>query len=236
MPMALPFFYNEHILPSQSQLALDEDNSRHIVQVLRMDVGEQLIITNGRGSLFTCCISNAHRKKCEVSIQAVQEVAPPATAVSIAISPLKNSARFEWFLEKATEIGVSQIIPLLCKRTEKDVLKPARLQSILISALLQSRQAWLPVLWPATKFKDYIHAVPQNSTRLIAHCLEQEKLSLSHPLPSGEVCMLIGPEGDFTPDEIAYALEQKFAAVTLGHTRLRTETAGIAAAALLCIR
>lgn len=234
--MALPFFYNEHIQSSQSQLALDEDNSKHIVQVLRMEAGEQLIITNGMGSLFTCSISNAHRKKCEVSIQDVKEVAPPAIPVSIAISPLKNSARFEWFLEKATEMGVSQIIPLLCKRTEKAQLKTARLQSIMISALLQSRQAWLPGLWPATKFKDYIHTVPQSSTRLIAHCLEQEKLSLSHQLPSGEVCMLIGPEGDFTPDEIAYALEQKFTAVTLGHTRLRTETAGIAAAALLCIR
>jgi 16S rRNA (uracil1498-N3)-methyltransferase len=153
---------------------------------------------------------------------------------------LKNASRYEWFLEKATEIGVTGIIPLLSDRTEKQHFRQDRMQNILVSALLQSQQTWLPVLYPPTRVEEVIRQAKQEQ-RLIAHCLEEgERRSLAKLVHSTdamtEQLILIGPEGDFTKPEIAGALEHGFLPVTLGETRLRTETAGVAAAALMCIR
>ena len=253
--MALPFFYISSFDSRQTELTLDEDNSRHIVQVLRMQRGDQLQLTDGRGNLLTTAIVEDHKKKCRVQVQAVIQEPPPAKKVFVAMSLLKNASRFEWFLEKATEIGVTAIIPLLCERTERQHFREDRLQNILVSAMLQSQQAWLPSLQAPTSLPAMIDN-PGCDRLFIAHCLEEQKMGLSEAARSVMVqpgqsavaretpdelsgytsqLILIGPEGDFSPKEIAYALQHGFVPVTLGATRLRTETAGIVAATLLCI-
>lgn len=233
--MALPFFYKKDIQPGDTIVVLDEDTSKHVVQVLRMKIAEQVKLTNGKGDIFLCEIISDHRKKCEVTVIETSQIQHPTSQISIAISPVKNNSRFEWFLEKATEIGITEIVPLICERTEKQQLKMERLQGILISAMLQSQQAWLPVLHEATKYVDYIKAAKENSSlqKFIAHCGEDKKASLATIQPSNNAAILIGPEGDFTHKEIELALQSGFEPVSLGETRLRTETAGIVAAVLL---
>ncbi|HRI23479.1 MAG TPA: 16S rRNA (uracil(1498)-N(3))-methyltransferase [Ferruginibacter sp.] len=231
--MALPFFYKEDIQASLASIVLDEDTSKHIVQVLRMQNGEPLQLTNGRGDLFTCEITDNNRKRCSVKILQTSNLKGQSSKITIAISLIKNSSRFEWFLEKATELGVSEIVPLICERTEKTAFKAERMKSILVSAMLQSQQCWLPVLHEPTKFNALVHSSAQQQ-KFIAHCMDDAKRSLTdlnNESLSSKV-ILIGPEGDFTPGEIELALQNNFSGVSLGETRLRTETAGIAAAAL----
>ena len=240
--MPLPFFYTEPVSLSEKIIVLNEENSKHIVQVLRMEAGEQLKLTDGRGNIYTARIADAHKKKCTVIITDHQIAARSTKEICIAVSPVKNSSRFEWFLEKATETGVSAIVPLLCNRTERQHLRQERLQGILISAMLQSQQAWLPVLSEPIKYENYIKSSGNDfQEKFIAHCDQQEKISLKEKIsqPSSfnfqSALILIGPEGDFTKEEIAFALENNFVPVALGNTRLRTETAAIVAATLLCI-
>ena len=237
--MALPFFYVADILPSSLSVILNEETSRHIVQVLRMQNSEQLRLTDGKGSLFVAEITDNNRKKCVVKIVKTTTDSHQTTAnITIAISLIKNTNRFEWFLEKATEIGITAIIPLICSRTEKQHFRQERMQGILISAMLQSQQTWLPVLHAPTKFNEVIKQATQQQ-KMIAHCeAEKSKIQLSQKLanPSTAQLILIGPEGDFTPEEIEQALQNNFIAVALGNTRLRTETAGVVAAALLCAK
>jgi len=237
--MNLPFFYINDYNASQKEIQLNEDTSKHIVQVLRMKEGEKLNFTDGKGNLLTCEIIDGHKKHCEVKIVGSQLTAQDSRKITIAISLLKNANRFEWFLEKATEIGINKIIPLICERTEKQKFKEERAQNILISAMLQSQQCWLPVLHQPIDYKLFLRRqeVMNVSQKFIAHCIEQEKRNLSDlvndSLPSQII--LIGPEGDFTTDEIQLAVQNHFIAVSLGETRLRAETAGIAAATILRI-
>jgi 16S rRNA (uracil1498-N3)-methyltransferase len=234
--MALPFFYKEDIDLTAKTFALNEDTSKHIVQVLRMQNGKPLQLTDGKGNLFTCEIKDDNRKKCVVTVLTTI-TQQPINNVSIAISLIKNNTRFEWFLEKATEIGVTGIIPLLCERTEKTAFKFERMKSILVSAMLQSQQAWLPVLYEPIKFAIFTNQAKQQQ-KFIAHCEdENNKLPLSAKRlnHSSSTLILIGPEGDFTKEEIELALQNNFIPVSLGNTRLRTETAGIVAATLLCM-
>lgn len=231
--MTNPFFYDDTILPGTTSQVLNEETSKHVIQVLRMKKEEQLLLTNGKGYLFSASIESEDRKKCIVKIHHSELLPKPGHTISIAISLIKNSSRFEWFLEKATEIGVSEIIPLICDRTEKQRYRQSRFHNILISSMLQSRQTWLPCLHQATKFKDFIKR-PENQHRFIAHCGDnQHKKLLSSFQPFNSSIILIGPEGDFTNDEIKEAKENNFLPVSLGESRLRTETAGIVAAALL---
>ena len=238
--MALPFFYTEFISSADSIVVLNEENSKHIVQVLRMAEGRQINITDGLGTICTAEIVEAHKKKCTVKIIDTLKQIAPAKKVCIAISPVKNSSRFEWFLEKATEIGVTEIVPLICERTEKQYLKYDRLRGILISAMLQSQQSWLPVLHEPIKFEKFVEENKSNH-KFIAHCEEQNKASLKEitgQLPNEIITqslILIGPEGDFSKEEIAIALQNNFIPISLGETRLRTETAAIVAATLLCV-
>lgn len=233
--MALPFFYSNEVDPSSILLVLDENTSKHVVQVLRMQNGERLQLTDGKGNIYTCEITDNHRKKCSVSVTQRIEISRHAAQICIAISPVKNNSRFEWFLEKATEIGVTQIVPLICERTEKQQLKTERLNGILISAMLQSQQAWLPVLTEPAKFADYVASVRATAglQKFIAHCEDDQKETLAGIVTAKDSTILIGPEGDFTNKEIELALQSGFAAVSLGTTRLRTETAGMVAAVLL---
>ena len=233
--MSLPYFYVPDL--SSDTLTLEEDTSKHVVQVLRMKVDEQLLLTDGKGTKAIATIIDDNRKRCTVKLSDVTQEQPREVSVSIGISLVKNASRFEWFLEKATEIGVTEIIPLLCDRTEKEKFRHDRLQSILISAMLQSQQCWLPVLHQPTAVDKVINeATPQN--KFIAHCLPEKKQQLtsyhSSLIAHHSSIILIGPEGDFTEAEIESALQQGFEPVALGNTRLRTETAGMVAATLLC--
>ena len=234
--MSLPFFYSTSITAGSKQLVLNEDTSRHVVQVLRMQNEEQLQLTDGLGNLFTAEITDNNKKACAVTVLTVKQLPMLQQRVTIAISLVKNNSRLEWFLEKATEIGVSEIVPLLCARTEKQHFKFERMNNILISAMLQSQQAWLPVLHEPVKFTDYLirSSGVQTQNKFIAHCEEESnKVSIPDNRTYPVSAILIGPEGDFTKDEIALALKQNYIPVSLGVTRLRTETAGIVSAVLL---
>jgi 16S rRNA (uracil1498-N3)-methyltransferase len=233
--MQLPFFYISNYNTAQKQIVLDEDTSKHIVQVLRMKAGEQLNLTDGKGSLLTCGIIKDHKRHCEVEVLSSVIYPLSSKKITIAISLLKNNNRFEWFLEKATEIGVSEIIPLICERTEKEKFRFERMQCICISAMLQSQQCWLPILQEPLAFSH--HAIKQfnHQQKFIAHCTEGTKHQLTNQPINQSAIILIGPEGDFTKEEIELAIQNKFLPVSLGETRLRTETAGVVAATLLCL-
>ncbi len=232
--LQLPFFYIDDFDGIQKSLVLNEENSRHIVQVLRMKPLHLLHLTDGKGNLLTATITNGHKKHCAVTIDEIRFIEKSSPQTTIAISLLKNNNRFEWFLEKATELGINTIVPLICSRTEKDKTRTERLQSILISAMLQSRQTWLPELYAPVEFKHFISHEKLNTTpaKFIAHCIENEKQPLQNFSKNNSI-ILIGPEGDFTPEEISLALQNNFLPVSLGSTRLRTETAGVVAATIL---
>jgi 16S rRNA (uracil1498-N3)-methyltransferase len=229
--MALPYFYEPGITRESTTFTLSEETSKHCVKVLRMEIGEQLNLTDGRGNLFTATILSPGKKNTEVKIENTAFTPPAARKVAIAISLLKNNSRFEWFLEKATEIGVSEVLPLICHRTERQHFRFDRMNNILIAAMLQSQQTWLPVLHQPKPFEDILSASYQQ--KFIAHCEEQQKQELKNFPISENVAMLIGPEGDFSSEEINSALQNNYQAVSLGPTRLRTETAGVVAATLL---
>lgn len=231
--MSLPFFYVESI--GEKEIHLDEDTSKHIIGVLRMQKGEEVLLTDGKGKKAQAQIVNDNRKKCIVEISSEQKEEKAGSEVTIAISLIKNSSRFEWFLEKATEIGVSAIIPLICNRTEKEKFRADRMKNILASAMLQSQQSWLPILYDPIDFMDAVKNAHQEQ-KFIAHCIQTNKKQLTSSIAAHQSSIiLIGPEGDFTEKEIQLALDSNFIPVALGNTRLRTETAGIVAASLLKI-
>jgi 16S rRNA (uracil1498-N3)-methyltransferase len=230
--MSLPFFYIDDLRVEKKEVTVDEANSKHIINVLRMAVGDELVLTDGKGKKAYARIIDDNRKKCRVELLRVEEEKMRLPMVAIGISLLKNIARFEWFLEKATEIGVNSIIPLICHRTQSEKFRMDRMQTILVSAMLQSQQSWLPALQEPVRVTDVIKS-SNYPKKLIAHCVSEEKISLNAIRSSDDSIILIGPEGDFTPEEINNALNAGFNPVTLGENRLRTETAGIAAAVML---
>lgn len=229
--LAYPFFYIDNYTGDSSHITLNEINSKHIVQVLRMQNGETLNLTDGLGNLLKAEIQDNHKKQCVVEVKSVDFI-QQKSKVNIAIALIKNNNRFEWFLEKATEIGIVNIFPIITQRTEKISFKFERFHAILISAMLQSQQTWLPTLHTPILFNQFIQSSDfKYHDKLIAHCADGVK----HPIMASSVekLMLIGPEGDFTTDEISTALSYLFHPVTLGDTRLRTETAAVVAAVLL---
>lgn len=228
--MPLPFFFVENL--NEKRIVLDEDTSKHIINVLRMKNGDEVLLTDGKGKKAKAVIVDDNRKKCAVEVMSVEEEKIRDRKIGIGISLIKNSSRFEWFLEKAAEIGVSEIIPLVCKRTEKEKFRFERMQNILISAMLQSQQCWQPVLYEPMEFQKAIHLPFEQ--KFIAHCEDGVKSQLlNQPINQSNQLILIGPEGDFTTGEILLALQNNFIPVSLGNSRLRTETAGIVAVALL---
>ena len=233
--MALPFFYEPTVAASASLFELSEETSKHCIQVLRMRTGERMQLTNGKGGLYTASIAHEDKKHCTVNIESAKQYPVPEKKTTIAVSLLKNASRFEWFLEKATEVGVTEIIPLICSRTEHTRFRFERMQQILISAMLQSQQSWLPVLHEPIKLQALFeeHLATQ---KFIAHCEEDNKTPINSISLSESVLMLIGPEGDFTPEEIRLAIHHAYQPVSLGNTRLRTETAAIVASTFLSIR
>src|SRR5689334_18752732 len=202
-----------------------------------MKKGERLNLTDGKGNLLIAEITDDHKKHCEVKITDSRFTSHDSRTITIAISLLKNSSRFEWFLEKATEIGIQEIIPVICKRTERQKFRDDRMRQILVSAMLQSQQCWLPALHKPIDYELIFRQeeIMHTSQKFIAHCIEEEKRNLSdlvNETLSSQV-ILIGPEGDFTKEEVELAIHNHFDAVSLGDTRLRAETAGIVAATIL---
>lgn len=231
--MELPVFYARGLDATATAYTMDEATSKYCVQVLRREKGQPVLLANGQGQKFSAIITDDNRKKCVVQVTHCETLPKPAPTLRIAIAFTKHAGRMEWFLEKATEIGVHSIIPLLTHRTEKEKFKTERLESILVAAMLQSQQYYLPELAAPVAFETLVQQ-PGVEQRFIAHCLPEQKTPLQQAMQPGQnTLILIGPEGDFTPAEVQLALEQGFQPVSLGNTRLRTETAGMVACVLM---
>ncbi|MDG1743323.1 MAG: 16S rRNA (uracil(1498)-N(3))-methyltransferase [Polaribacter sp.] len=226
----MQLFYNSEISIETKQITFDKIESKHIVRVLRKKENDILKITNGKGYLFDVKISFANDKKCLADIVAVTEKKNPRNYyLHIAIAPTKNNDRMEWFLEKATEIGIDEITPIICKNSERRIVKLERFEKIIQSAMKQSLKFTLPKLNEPRKFSDFINQNLDGKI-CIAHCEKQEKKLLKSVIDASEkVTVLIGPEGDFSSDEINKALMKKIIPITLGKSRLRTETAALVA-------
>jgi 16S rRNA (uracil1498-N3)-methyltransferase len=234
--MELPFFYLADIPPNANELVLPEETSKHIVSVLRMQEGDDLQLTNGQGKILRASILKAHKKSCILKTIEVLHSVDSRKPVTLAISLLKNPSRFEWMLEKVTEIGIRTVIPFISQRTERQHFRADRMKNILVSAMLQSQQSWLTEISEPVSFTEVIKA-GDCENKYIAHCLPDLRTSLRQDADkSASSIILIGPEGDYSPTEISAAMELGYTPVTLGDTRLRTETAGVVAATLLSIR
>ena len=215
---------------------LPEEESKHCIRVLRLKTGDAVHITDGRGNLHECRILEDHAKRCSVGIVSTQHSpARSGSRVHIAIAPTKNIERFEWFLEKATEIGIDEITPLYCEHSERNVLKPGRLERVIVAAMKQSLKSWLPVLHPPVVFEKFIR-LPREGQTLIAYCGTGREQHLREIYrPGSDATVLIGPEGDFTPVEVELAISLGYVPVSLGDSRLRTETAGVVACTMLTV-
>ena len=217
-------------------LTLGEEDSKHCVKVLRMGEGDTIEVVDGNGNLYTCRISMAHPKRCAIEVLDMEQQPPHwGHRIVLAIAPTKNLDRIEWLVEKCVEMGVDRIIPLRCHNSERTVLKTERLKKIMVAAMKQSLKATLPQLDEMTSIMDVI-AEGVEGTRCIAYCdamlpREQRRTLPSVYRPGSDVMVLIGPEGDFSPEEVQAATTAGFVPVTLGESRLRTETAGLMAVA-----
>lgn len=231
--MSVPYFFEPLIAIGMTQFTMSETSSKHCIQVLRMEVGEHLEITNGQGGLFHATILVAHKKNALVSITKAIQTDRPKQQLHLGISLLKNAVRLEWLFEKATEMGITNITPLICERTIHERFKTERMQQIIQSAMIQSQQTWLPVLSAPMPFQQFIEQAV-TAQKLIAHCEPLHKASIKSIVASEDLVLLIGPEGDFAPSEIEAAIAKEFIPIDLGPTRLRTETAGIFA--LSCLK
>ncbi len=217
---------------------LSEEESKHCVRVLRLSEGSPIHITDGRGNLFHCQVTQANPKRCEVEVvELFAEYNRLPYRLTMGVAPTKNTDRYEWFLEKATEIGVSEIYPLLTKHSERKVLKHEREERVITAAVKQSLKAYHPKLHPLTSIKELL-AAPFDGDKFIAHCEPcDEKRPLPELLLAGrDVLILIGPEGDFSKEEIALARENGFREISLGSQRLRTETAAVVATTMVAIK
>jgi len=211
---------------------LIDDEARHCSKVLRKRTGDIIAFTDGKGYFYKGQLLNVSKDKCKIAILEKNKADEKPYKLSIAISPVKNPARFEWFVEKAVEIGVDSIIPLICKRTEKKNIKTSRIQNIIISASKQSLKAKFPALNPPVSFDEFISNVdPQNT--FLAHLNEDSVYLGKIEKPEDEIVLLIGPEGDFADEEISKAIDLGIKPVTLGSSRLRTETAGVVACQII---
>ena len=225
----MQLFYNPDITESDSSFTFSKDESRHITKVLRKSVGDILHITNGKGWLFLAEIVIADHKNCSANITKSTYHKPKSYNLHLAVAPTKMNDRYEWFLEKATEISVDSITPIICQNSERKVIKKERFEKIIQSAMKQSLQYHLPKLNDTISFKSFIDQ-KHDGQLFIAHCENADRKSLKSQIePNNDITSLIGPEGDFSTDEINIALQQGFQPVTLGDTRLRTETAAIVA-------
>lgn len=220
------FFSND---TKGANLFLDAEESRHLQQVLRLKIGDELEVVNGKGELFQCQIVELRKRSTELKIIHHTQVESTPNTLWMAVAPTKNINRWEWFLEKATEIGIGRITPLLCKNSERKVLKRDRQERILKEAMKQSKQLFLPQLDELSTFDELLQQVKEEE-KFIAHCYDGKKESLKNLHEKGKKALiLIGPEGDFDLTEVEKAMANGFKAIHLGESRLRTETAAIIA-------
>jgi 16S rRNA (uracil1498-N3)-methyltransferase len=209
---------------------LSEEESQHAVKVLRLEIGDKIIVVDGKGGFYEAEITFAHHKKCEFKIlSGQQKFGKQNYHLHIAIAPTKNIERLEWFIEKAVEIGINEITPIVCRFSERKIIKEDRLEKIIVSAAKQSIKAYFPVLNPLCSFDEFLKKYTAQQ-KFIAHCYETDKKLLKTEILQGsDVLILIGPEGDFSQEEVLKSLELGFLPVSLGESRLRTETAGVIA-------
>jgi len=220
-------FYTPDI--SGDEYIMNPDESKHCIRVLRLQKGDAIQLIDGSGGFYEAIIVNPDPKKTLIKItKEIREYQKRNHYLHIAIAPTKNVERLEWFLEKATEIGIDEITPVICERSERKEVKHERLQKVITSAVKQSLKAYHPQLNDTVKYKDFIKGV--SGQCFIAHCMDGEKIQLKDGIePNGRYTILIGPEGDFTATELQLALEHQSRAITLGTSRLRTETAALEA-------
>lgn len=223
-------FYTPDI--SSNDYVLNEDESKHCIRVLRLGIGDRVHLIDGQGGLYLAEIVSENKKHVNLHVvEQTLEYQKRNHNLHIAVAPTKNIDRLEWFLEKATEIGIDSITPVICERSERRILKEDRLYKVITSAVKQSLQAYHPVLNPVTNLKDFLKQTSSDEFKMIAHCIEGEPRQYISQLatPGKSYTVLIGPEGDFSPAEIDLALQNGYKPLTLGNTRLRTETAALAA-------
>ncbi|GHC50093.1 16S rRNA (uracil(1498)-N(3))-methyltransferase [Ulvibacter litoralis] len=226
----MQLFYNPTISETSKEVVFDKEESRHISKVLRKKEGDILHLTNGKGYFFEAKLLSINPKRCVASVLTSERQEPLSYHLHLAVAPTKLNDRYEWFLEKATEIGISEITPIICDRSERKVIKPERYEKIIQSAMKQSLKAYLPKLNPAISLKEFLTKDHTEKIKGIAHCEDSAKKSLKETIiPNTSILLLIGPEGDFTEKEINLAFSEDFKPITLGDSRLRTETAAIVA-------
>lgn len=219
--------------PFEEQIQLNEDESKHMSRVLRLGIGDQVLLLNGQGGKALAVIIDPHPKKALLKTISKNRIEKRSlTNLHIAMAPTKNIDRFEWFLEKSTEIGIDEVTPLLCEHSERKVIKEDRLNKVLVSAIKQSGQSFLPKLNSLTPFIEFVSNHPNG---LIAYCpIDANPVSLVDAVKNRkDITILIGPEGDFSPAEVRFALENGYTQITLGDSVLRTETAGVYACAVI---
>lgn len=226
----MQLFYHPEISETDTSVSFSKEESKHIIKVLRKNTGDNLMVTNGNGSLFTTEITSASPQKCIANVIELKNEEEPSYHLHLLVAPTKMNDRYEWFLEKATEIGVQEITPVICGNSERKVIKPERFEKVIQSAMKQSLHLRKPVLNVARNFQDVVN-LNFEGIKFIAHCEEDKQRSFLGKLvqPGERYNILIGPEGDFTPGEIELALENGWQPVSLGKSRLRTETAAIVA-------
>ena len=225
----MQLFYNENINEQTTEFSFDKEESKHVIKVLRKQDGDILYVSNGMGLIAECKITLASDNKCTVAVLSYEVKPKSGFHTHLAVAPTKMNDRFELFLEKATEIGVHEITPIICDRSERKVINKERFEKIILTAMKQCNQFYLPKLNEAITFKNFIKQQHEGQL-LIAHCEETDKKSLKSVLNTNtKTTILIGPEGDFSEKEIELALANNFIPVTLGNTRLRTETAAVVA-------
>jgi len=223
----MQLFYEPNFDSSATSISINTMESRHISKVLRKSIGEVIYVTNGLGICAEGILISNHPKECKVEVKTITKEKKSNFRLHIAIAPTKANDRFEWFLEKATEIGIDEITPLLCDHSERRRIKAERYEKVLQAAMKQSLKYTLPILNPMVSFSDLME-MDIESKKMIAHCEDEKKEKLSE-IVNRDNLILIGPEGDFSIDEIKQALKYQFIPISLSEARLRTETAGIVA-------
>ncbi|MCR4619376.1 MAG: 16S rRNA (uracil(1498)-N(3))-methyltransferase [Paludibacteraceae bacterium] len=224
-------FYTPEIDREAIRHVLSEPESQHAIRVLRLKSGEKVTLVDGKGSAYECMIVNPHQKRCEVEvINRLDGVGKRDYRVHIAIAPTKLNERTEWFLEKATEIGIDEVTPILSQHSERKELKLERMDKIIVAAMKQSQKAYKPILNEMMSFTDFLKKNEDvKAQKFIAHCHQGEKMKLKEAKTCSDVIVMIGPEGDFSEEEVESAIRCGYKACTLGDSRLRTETAALVA-------
>lgn len=222
----MKLFFTPNINDAKTYV-LEENESKHAIKVLRLKIGDTITLVDGKGYFYEAQITTDHSKKCEVKILSKTKETNTKPKLHLAIAPTKNNDRLEWLIEKATEIGISEVTPIICEHSERKVLKTERLEKRAIAAMKQSLKASLPIINQPLKLNEFLN-LNTDYHKFIAHCYEESQEHFKNLYSKGENCLiLIGPEGDFSKSEIDLAIKHNFKPISLGKSRLRTETAGL---------